>query len=151
VGPVVKLEIPTLVTADLVRSLLGERLGQGISREVFEWGIDTDFVIKLEVGNGHFQNVTEWSTWAALNDTKHGKHLAPCKWISQCGTALLMRRTSPLLSDREPKKLPGWLTDTKRGNYGMLNGTVVCHDYGTTLLTDIGARSSRDRKVNWWG
>jgi hypothetical protein len=148
---VVKLELPTLVTADLVRSLLGERLGQGISREVFEWTIDADFVIKLEVGNGPFQNVTEWSTWATIKDTKYGKHLAPCKWISQCGTALLMQRTVPMPSDKEPKKLPGWLTDTKRSNYGMLNGAVVCHDYGTTLLMDIGARSSRDRKVNWWG
>lgn len=144
-------ELPTSVTLDLVSSLCGKKLGSGMSREVFTWTPNDNLVLKLEVNpSGHFQNVMEWNTWRALQETKHCGWLAPCVWISDCGTALLMHRTQPIREGEEPMELPAWLQDHKRANYGTLLGKVVCHDYGTNALLNHGAFSKKKHKPNWY-
>ncbi len=147
-------QLPVSVVHDLTSSLLGEKLGHGMSREVYVWAPNDKLVLKLETdANERFQNVTEWNTWHALKETKHSGWLAPCVWISRCGTALLMHRTAPMGPGQEPLRLPGWLTDHKRGNYGVLLDRVVCHDYGTSALLNHGAfgRGVKTlKREDWW-
>ena len=143
---------PIAVNHDLISSLTQQEGGNGSSRAVFIWPLDESLVLKLET-TITFQNIIEWETWSALKDTIHSKWLAPCVWISNSGSALLMKRTQSLIAGKEPKVLiPAWLTDTKRSNYGLLNNKLVCHDYGTNLLLNHGAFGGKVqmKKPNWW-
>jgi len=118
----------------------GERLGNGIGREVYEMATDATKVVKIETAARSFQNIAEWELWRQVKDTRHAKWLAPCHHISPCGIILIMDRTEPLRRGECPKRVPDWLTDFHRGNWGMLNGRVVCHDYGYTRLVYEGLR-----------
>lgn len=142
-------DLPKSVMFDLASSVLGRPLGSGMTRQVFEWVPNTELVVKLETGRG-FQNTIEWETWHALKDTKHGGWLCPVVWISDCGTALLMHRTRPMIPGEEPKSMPAWLSDHKRANYGVFMDRVVCHDYGTNLLLNHGAFTGKRGKPEWW-
>jgi hypothetical protein len=124
--------------SDFFHAFVGRRLGEGIGREVFEFIPDRSKVVKLETVTGSFQNIIEWETWHNLA-AKHRKWLAPCRFISPCGIVLLMDRTEPLRPGDIPARIPEWLSDLKRENYGILDGKFVCHDYGTNLLLNHGA------------
>ena len=125
------------------------QIGRGIGREVYVLETDPTKIVKIEIGSQSFQNVIEWETWDKLEDTPHAKWLAPCRHISPCGIVLIMDRTQPLRPGEEPDRMPAWLNDHKRSNYGRLGKRVVCHDYGTNLLLNHGAFNSRMRKVEW--
>jgi hypothetical protein len=130
----------SVVTSDFFRLMVGDRLGSGIGREVFVMTDDKAKVIKFEAGSHSFQNVMEWETWERLDGTPQAKWLAPCIRISACGTILVMARTEPLpLGFKLPKQVPAFLGDFKRDNYGLLNGKLVCHDYGYTRAIQRGA------------
>lgn len=140
-----------LIQHEFITSVLGKELGEGIGRRVFESNWENGsakFVIKVEdCSPGLFQNVNEWTTWAHVKGSKWARHFAPCEWISSCGSVLIMRRTAPPL--KFPPKMPVFLSDFKRANYGMLGGRLVCHDYGTNVLMSYGL-TDRTKKVEWW-
>lgn len=138
------------VLSDFARLFCGDRLGEGIGREVYALATDPSKVVKVERGEGSFQNVIEWETWGDLKGTRHAKHLAPCHWISPCGIVLIQTRVQPLTPEHEKARLPSFLCDFKRTNYGVLNGRVVCCDYGTNLLLNHGAFASKLAKPRWW-
>jgi len=136
------------IRGDLFRMLCGERIGKGTSREVYECAYDPRFVVKIESAPGSFQNVTEWNMWWDADRIPHAAEwLAPCVKISPCGIVLIQKRTKP--AKNYPKKLPEWLTDTKRTNYGMIGRRFVCHDYGVNTMRNSGL-SKHLRKVDWW-
>jgi len=143
-------DLPPSVWTDFVALFRGERLGSGIAREVFVLRTDPTKVVKIEIADRSFQNVMEWTTWHDLKATKHAKYLAPCHWISPCGVVLIQERARPLTPEHENVRLPSFLTDTKRANYGVLNGRVVALDYGTNLAISDGAFASKLRKPEWW-
>lgn len=119
------------VLNELAQFVLGKRLGSGMSREVFTHPFDETKVIKVENSAGNFQNVAEWQTWQTYNFCPDvARWLAPCHAISHSGTFLIMDRARDLLPKEIPEKLPDFLTDHKPENYGILNGKVVCRDYG---------------------
>lgn len=115
--------------------MIGEEIGSGMSRKVFIHPHDSTKVIKVENSTVHFQNVREWEFWSQnkFND-KIAKWLAPCYYISDSGTFLIMERTTPLRKNETPEMLPSFLTDLKRANFGMIGKRVVCHDYGTLFF-----------------
>ena len=135
------------VKSECLELLFGKKLGHGISREVYVLKTDPTLVIKVENDSGRFQNIMEWQTWADLMGNDVRKYLAPCKWISAGGIAIIMARTTPLEKKRLPKQMPAFLGDFKPENYGLLNGRVVCHDYGTNLA--ILNTTTKLRKANW--
>jgi hypothetical protein len=58
-------------------------------------------------------------------------------------------------------KMPIYLTDFKRENYGVSvskpprkgkPGTrwLVCHDYGTSLMLEHGMYTTKTQKADWW-
>ena len=118
--------------------ILGERLGSGISREVFVFNYDPKYVVKIEEQN-HFQNATECMVWEAVMNTEWAKWFAPVKKISPLGTALIMKRTyTPPARAVFPKMLPDFLADSREANWGWMDGRWVVHDYGMTRLITNG-------------
>lgn len=116
-----------------LRSLvLGDLLGQGRDRKVYICKLNSDYVVKIEELAQCFQNISEWETWGWLvSKPAMSRWLAPCEFISNGGTMLIQRRVEPLRKADLPAKLPDFLCDLKQENFGMLNGKVVCCDYGT--------------------
>lgn len=135
--------------------LCGEKIGAGMSRKVFDSPLLPDCVVKVESSGGDFQNVIEWETWQRVRDTPYASWFAPCRWISGNGEILIMERTRPPAPAEFPERMPVFLCDFKRTNYGMRRNaktgreTLVCHDYGTHLMFENGM-TKRQRKANWW-
>lgn len=136
---------------DFLDLLAPETLGRGLGREVRILATDEDWVLKIQVRTGGFQNVHEWQVWQEVEHWNWGaKWLAPCKMISPSGLVLVQRRTLPLPPGyKMPKRVPYWLTDMKKSNWGLLNGKLVCHDYGMTRTMSEGLERKL-RTVNHW-
>lgn len=134
------------VLTDFFRGITGRLIGWGIGRRVYECTINPDVVLKVEDGGGSFQNVREYETWHAVNFGPYAKWFAPVEHISPCGMVLVMAKTQRPL--KFPERMPVFLTDFNRENYGLYKGRVVCHDYGTNLLMEHG-KTPRMRKADW--
>lgn len=139
---------PTTISRDFFCMIAGEVLGTGAFRVVYEHCHRDDLVLKVEPDAQSFQNIVEWEFW---NDNRNHKKiaqwLAPCEFISPCGTILAMKRTAEPHHTDYPKKMPYFITDLKRKNFGMLNGKLVAHDYGLYRVTP----STKREKADWWG
>lgn len=128
--------------------LAGEKLGEGIHRQVFECKLRPDLVVKVENDDWrYFANVLEMKFW---NDHEHyekvAKWLAPCEQLSPDGRVLLQKRADPLgQNDELPGELPAFLSDLKRENFGRIDGRLVCLDYAMTIPTP----NTRMKKVQW--
>ena len=139
---------------DGIRFMCGEELGSGISREVFVYLGNPEYVIKAEVNTtDRFQNVMEYNFWQdACGCNEILKWIAPCIRISPHGNWLLQARTMPVSHaeiKKRHKRIPVWLTDCKVTNWGKLpNGKIVCHDYGTHLA--VPSMRATTKKANWW-
>ncbi len=123
---------------DAFNLLCGSKLGGGIYRDVFECLMRPDLVVKVELETNYgrsFANVFEYRFWD--NNQYYSKvanWLAPCIKLSGDGYILLQKRVEPLPESFElPKKMPSFLTDFKRSNFGLLAGKLVCVDYMTTI------------------
>lgn len=127
-------------TREFVRCFLGEQLGSGVYRTVYEHRWDNRYVIKVANADreDNFANVYEWDLWQNARETKMAVWLAPCISISPCGLVLVQRRTSHIWNASElPEHIPKFFTDTKVANWGKLGKRVVCHDYGNNLATNV--------------
>ena len=137
--------------------LCGDVIGRGMSRVVYDSPLLPNFVIKVESDAHRFQNVIEWETWQRVRDTPASRWFAACQWISPDGLILVMQRTRAPALNEFPERVPLYLTDMKRTNYGMVgegeDGTgkqfLVCHDYGTHMLFEHGM-TKRLKKADWW-
>ena len=128
--------------------LCGQKIGEGIHREVFECKLDASLVVKVETDEDYrtFANAYEWRNWDENQYWKPvANWLAPCVSISPCGLILLQKRSDPLREAELPEKLPAFLTDIKPSHFGKLDGRIVCCDY-TRLITTI---SHRLKKAEW--
>lgn len=132
--------------------MLGKKIGGGMSREVFEFEFDLDYVVKVECYGTSFQNPIEFSTWMDVRTTPIAHHFAQCKAISVHGSILIMERTYvPPVKFKWPDKMPGMFTDFKRQNFGLnKKGKLVCHDYGTHMAMYNTGFNKRMKKANWW-
>lgn len=127
---------------DFFRLMCGERLGGGSAREVFVFDADPKRVLKFETKYASFQNVFEHDTWQWLRASSVGRWLAPCYALSGNGTILMQARTSPLPFDYKlPKKVPALLGDLKSENFGLFEGRLVAHDYGTSQISMMESKS----------
>lgn len=129
------MENQSKIFEDAFNLLCGTSLGEGIHRKVFECHLDPSLVVKVETSGDHrtFANFREMDVWNNLEHTKLSKWLAPCVSLSMSGLILLQKRVKPIRREEMPKKLPGFLTDLKVENFGILDGQVVCVDYALTL------------------
>lgn len=107
---------------------LGNCIGTGCSRSVYEYRIDPKYVVKIDRTN-LFNNVTEWDIYHNLKDSPLGKWLAPCIALSSCGRVMLQRKTIPIKFAKLPVMVPSYFADTKLQNWGRIGNNIVCHDY----------------------
>lgn len=130
--------------------LCGRLVGRGSTRDVFECNIRKDVVIKVESEEirSRFQNIQEWMVWGRIAGTEFEKWFAPVLEISPNGRCLMMARTEILGQAELPDRMPAFFTDFKRQNFGRYQGRIVCHDYGSNLLMEVGM-TKKMRKVNW--
>lgn len=133
---------------ELLEFLCGQRLGAGMSREVFRFNLDDRYVIKFEPIEHRFQNVEEYTVWQTVEHTAYAKWFAPCKAISGCGRIMLQQYAEPIAAAALPAEVPSFFTDLKSSNWGRIGKQPVALDYGRTLLMTKGL-SSRMRKADW--
>lgn len=132
------------VTYDVMDAFLGELIGNGAYRNVYENRLDSKTVIKIETGST-FANAIEFETWQRVcMVTGVSKWFAPIQYISGCGKVLIMAKCKPLKTP--PAKIPSFFTDVKMANFGLYQGRVVCLDYGSHLLMEEGMKL---KLINW--
>lgn len=142
------------VFEDSFNLLCGERIGGGVSREVFGCSLMPDCVVKVETDQSVHQNIIEWEVWSAVKDTGASRWFAECKWLSPNGMMLIQERTRAPSDAELLPRVPIWFTDIKRANWGMAktNGRkeyLVCHDYGYSHIMHFGTSSKRIKKAVW--
>lgn len=135
---------------DALNLLCGKELGSGIHRTVFEYRIDPTLVVKVEKDDGwrQFANVREHQFWADHQYYQPvAQWLAPCRYLSPDGYISLQQRARPVIEgDALPDKLPKFLTDIKRENFGWIDGRLVCVDYAAVVAC---TPSTRLKGVIW--
>jgi hypothetical protein len=138
------------IAREFFNAMAGPLIGKGI-REVYAHKQRPDLVIKIDGWeNCLSQNVAEWLMWNELQHTEAGKWLAPCVSLSSFGSVLIQKRTTPIQHGKYPEKVPTFLCDFKYQNFGMYKGRFVCHDYGLSRATTLGASANKLAKVDWW-
>lgn len=127
--------------SDFFDFFCGEFLGEGAFRTVYTYGLNKDWVVKIarvaDTGSGRFDNVVEWDIYQNIKCYHPHllKYLAKPLYLSSCGRVMIMERTTPLEEkDKLPEKIPAFLADIKRDNWGKIGRRVVCHDYGNHNL-----------------
>jgi hypothetical protein len=131
----------------MLECFVGKKLGEGVSRTVFECKFNPDYVVKVSTSYDT-QNPTEHRTWQRFKDVpKVAKWLAPVDQISACGRVIVQRRTRPLL--RPPTTIPNFLGDLKVQNFGMIDGKCVAHDFGLGIFIN-GDEPIQMVKPSWW-
>lgn len=129
----------------------GQHLGSGLYRDVYVFKQDHKYVVKIErdMTTGAFANVTEWRNWINNKDWEaFSKWLAPCTSINETGQILIQRRVKRVIDGMKiiyPEKIPSLFTDTKKFNFGLLNGRLVCCDYSFLVNCNF-----RMKKAKWW-
>jgi len=128
--------------------MIGKRLDGGVARDVYGLKFPPEgcaSVVKFETVAKSFQNIIEWEVWNQVVGTKWEKWFAPCCSIGDCGIALIQRQTTPLIAF--PKRIPSFMTDNKKCNWGEYEGRPVCHDYG--IMAAISIKGAKMVKVEW--
>lgn len=146
-------ECSSLQWQDALTLLCDGLIGEGISRQVYACKLNADYVVKMTIDCERFQNQREWAVWNAVRDVRRiHSWFAPCTAISEAGLWMTQRRTQPVdlqwLRKKHPR-VPELFTDFKVGNWGLLEGRLVCHDYGTALTTECGL-TTKTKKADWW-
>lgn len=146
-----QLDFPQTVQLEFNDLMLGPYLGGGVARKVYVFAPDPTKVVKLEMTQRQFQNVSEWQLW---DETQWGVHqelrrwLAPCFFISHSGSVLIQGRTYPL--HQMPAEVPTIFTDLKPCNWGAYEGHPVAHDYGRNMVMPRGLNGGRRLKKAEW-
>lgn len=130
---------------DAFNMLCGDVIGRGVHRTVYDCPLRPDLVVKVEHKFARFfANVLESRLWTDAEDhAPVARWLAPVEFVSPDARLLLMRRADPVPADyRLPDKVPSFLSDVKRDNFGILDGRLVCIDYALTT-PDMSLRLKR--------
>lgn len=122
------------IMIDTFSFILGEKLGEGETRAVYEYAFDPNWVVKIAKRHPN-DNILEFDIWHLIKGTTESKWFAECKWLSPSGHLMLQRKTKPI--KYLPDLLPNVFTDIKLNNFGKIGNQVVCHDYAFSLIRYI--------------
>lgn len=148
---VVRLNENPVVQVDLTASICGKRIGGGSFRDVYEYNLNPDFVVKIETGNSCC-NTVEAMIWEEVKELS-GKlewvkdWFAPVEWLSPNGKIIVMRKTAQNDKKKKPERVPKFLWDVKTENFGWYKGNYVCHDYGQ--FYNFINYSKSNKKIDW--
>ena len=138
-----------IVSLEMCDMFLGDLLGYGISRYVFDFKMDKRWVVKVDCSDRN-ANVIENNIFveAMQYDKRLLRWFAPCGQMSRCGRVMLQRKCTMPKQSQYPKNIPDFFVDTKYQNWGLLNGKVVCFDYAGTILSKLG--NYKMIPADWW-
>ena len=135
---------------ELENYIKGKYLGSGAYREVFVFALDPKFVVKIAKHGGREVNLLENRIWWEICYQKTlARWFAPVISCSEAGKYLIQKRVDMIPKKEYPKELPGFFTDTKYGNFGLLDNKFVCFDFGCFNVWE-SIKTNKTRKVKWW-
>ena len=129
-----------ILIMEAFRFILGEKIGEGESRAVYDYAFDKNWVIKVAL-KFPFDNVLENDIWHIVKNSEDAKWFAEVRWISPSGHLLLQRKTNPCTEI--PEKIPDFFTDIKSANFGYIGKQFVCHDYAYSIYRFIGLHKTK--------
>ncbi len=129
---------------------VGNKIGEGFSREVYQWYPDDSLVLKVAIGyRGIKSNIKEFDLWENVISGSFYEGvklwLAPVEVISECGRFMLMKKTEPVRFEDAPTVIPTWMTDIKLSNIGWYEGRIVSHDYAINLMVEDALSKSKHK------
>jgi hypothetical protein len=128
------------VSEDFFEMCVGDYIGGGVYRNVYEYHPDPSLVIKIETDASSFANIRESQMWWTYYDhPRLSKWFAPCVQLSPRGQFLLQKKVKPLDGRNMPKLVPAMIDDGHIGNWGIYEDRVVCCDYGNHRSHDLAA------------
>jgi hypothetical protein len=138
-----------IVNIEFFKCMLGDLIGDGRDRYVFEHPFNKHEVIKIDMSDAN-SNTIEWNTWADVkNVTEVAKWLCPVVKMSPCGRVLIMKKADTNRPDSDyPALIPSFLDDVKRNNFGFIGKQLVCVDYDINKMNITGAKVKMV-KANW--
>lgn len=115
--------------------LCGDMISEGCSRTVYECEYDKSCVIKIARDEPN-DNILEWEVWETVKYADIKAWFAPCVKISENGRILIQKKTKPLTDKQweSLEKLPSFMSDIKRANFGMYKSHICSHDYAFTFF-----------------
>jgi hypothetical protein len=122
---------------DIYGLIVGEKIGSGLFRDVYEYVDRKDLVVKIAKDTrGNICNSIEFQVWSEVmyfkNELEEIKNwFAPVESISTNCCVLIMKRTQEKPNKKRPDLLPKLLVDTHYDNFGWIGDKFVCHDYGS--------------------
>ena len=130
-----------IVMLEFTRFFLGDYLGKGVSRYVFDFKFNKNFVVKIDISNWNANNA-EYNIWEFVQHYPNlARWFAPVDKMSRCGRVLLQRKCkTDLKKELYPKKIPTFIGDVKYDNFGMLNGKIVCLDYSLVDILQLNTK-----------
>lgn len=153
-GPVIKAMHNRKNVDEIIKTICGEKIGEGHSREVYILKQNPDYVVKIERNPRatQFNNVMEWRYY---NDNKEWKWfsnwLARCLMINETSQVLIQERIAHGPRKEYPKRIPACFTDLKVTNFGFTSdGRFVCCDYASIIFI-MGKSKDGMKYAKWWG
>ncbi len=67
---------------DSIEDSIGDLIARGRHREVYNYKIDKELVVKLRVHKRDTSNEIEWKLYNLLKSTIYGNSFCPCLWVS---------------------------------------------------------------------
>ena len=130
-----------IVGHEFAGMLLGDLLGSGASRYVFQHAGHKNRVIKIDMSNWN-ANVIEYDVWQSVQHVQRiNKWFAKCYQMSRCGRILIMEKLDMERGiSAYPKIVPAFFTDIKWANFGFRGKQLVCCDYASNLLIEHGLK-----------
>lgn len=135
-----------VVQEGLVQMLLGDKIGEGQYREVYDCYPCPQYVVKVEASHG-FCNMKEFEIYMEIKEDcpELLKWLARPVSISKCGSVMIQEKTNRIHHSMLPKHIPTWITDEKISNWGEIDGKIVCHDYGNNFISRAGFMTKKGK------
>lgn len=124
-------------------SKLGNYLGEGFRRIVYDHIDDPTVVVKFLKNLKDDHNRIEFENWEKMKGTDRGLWLAPCISLSEDGRYLIQKKVEVL--DGAPENIPDWIKvlgdysfgGNKSKHWGKFDGRIVLIDYGDKILWNI--------------
>ncbi len=140
------------VNSDLITMFLGQKLGSGSYRSVYEFNPNpAKYVVKIEplATDCNANEFLIWNeiSWLEGDFTWVKDWFAPVLWMSPNAKILIMERTFEKPDLKRPDKIPDFMTDIKYENFGWIGNKFVCHDYG--FISRFIEYKKKFRKATW--
>jgi len=125
---------------EVIDYMLGDYIGEGQDRIVFEANIFENCVAKVEYTRPTVYNQKEYLVWRAYQGTTIEQWFAPCVDLTFGGSILVQKKIELVTDDNRhliPDVIPSIFEDVKFSNCGFYNGHFCFCDYSSVFNQSI--------------